>query len=411
MNFLVSNMRFLGFGAALAFLSSFGQTYFIGVYRPAIAEEYALSNSDFGLYYLLVTIVSAVGLNRLGHIIDRTSLVPYTMVLLALTAVACALVGFSGSFWLVIVGLMAVRLMGQGMLTHAAMTSMSRYYDRNRGLAVAIAGLGFPIGQAVLPPLAVTLMQDLPWRTGWQIFSVGLLVVAAPVILWLLKGHQGRHQAWLAKEQAQTASGESGGQAYARRRDVVRDVRFYLLLPALIAGPFWITAAFFFADEFGGHAHMTLEEYTRYYGLYAVGSIAAPFIGGLLVDKFGGRRLMYLYPPMFGAALLVLNALPDASGVVLFMVLMGLGAGITLPINNAVWAELYGTRYLGEIKSLATSLVVVSTALAPYLIGLLIDASVTLEQIMTMGAVYCILATLLVFPVVFQRDKAPVSRK
>ncbi|MBO6504857.1 MAG: MFS transporter [Kordiimonadaceae bacterium] len=411
MNFLLNNMRFLGFGLTLAFLSSFGQTYFIGVYRPAIAEEFALSNSEFGLYYLCVTIVSAVGLNRLGHIIDRANLVPYTMTLLVLTAVACGLVGLAGPFWVVVVGLMAVRLMGQGMLTHAAMTSMSRYYDRNRGFAVAIAGLGFPIGQAVLPPLAVTLMQDLEWRTGWFVFAALILVVALPIIGFLLKGHQTRHKAWLAKEAAVSVDDGGVNQKHARRKNVIRDPRFYLMLPALIAGPFWITAAFFFADEFGAHAQMVLADYTRFYGLYAVGSIAAPFMGGLLVDKLGGKRLMFLYPPLFGLALLALQASPSAGGVIIFMFLMGLGAGITLPINNAVWAELYGTKHLGEIKSLATSLVVVSTALAPYFIGILLDHGIDLSRIMVMGAIYCFVATLLVVPMALQSLRLPVSRK
>lgn len=411
MGFLFGNMRFLGFGLALAFLSSFGQTYFIGVYRPAIADAFTLSNSEFGFYYLLVTIVSAVGLNRLGHIIDRVNLVPYTMALLVLTAGACTIVGLAGPFWMVVVGLMAARLMGQGMLTHAAMTSMSRYYDRNRGLAVAIAGLGFPVGQAVLPPLAVLLMQDLDWQTGWLVFAGLIIAVALPAAAFLLRGHEARHTAWQAKE-TETGSAQQGAVgAHARRRDVIRDKRFYLMLPALIAGPFWITAAFFFADEFGGHAQMALVEYTQFYGLYAVGSVAAPFMGGLLVDKLGGKRLMFTYPPLFGMALLFLQLSPNALGVSVFMVLMGLGAGITLPINNAVWAELYGTRHLGEIKALATSLVVVSTALAPYFIGLLLDSGVQLSKIMVMGTVYCLVATLLVVPMALQAPKPPVSRK
>lgn len=402
MQFLARNVRFLGFGLALAFLSSFGQTYFIGVYRPAIATEYGLTNSDFGLYYLLITIVSAVGLNRLGHVIDRVALVPYTATLMVATAFACAFLGFAHSFVLVVTGLMAVRLMGQGLLTHAAMTSMSRYFDRNRGLAVALAGLGFPIGQAVLPPVAVWLMAGADWRTGWLLFAAVLVIGALPIVLWLLKGHAARHAAWQEKMAEPAPAGGTNDGGHARRRDVLRDKRFYMMLPALIAGPFWITAAFFFAAEFGAYAGMDLGSYTRFYGFYAAGSIAAPFLGGLLVDRFGGRHLMPMYPPLFGLALLLIMHVPDALGVTAFMAFMGLGAGITLPINNAVWAELYGTRHLGEIKSLATSLVVVSTALAPFFIGLLLDMGQPLDAVMRYGAIYCFIATVLVVPVARQ---------
>ena len=411
MSFILQNFRFLGFGLFLAFWSSIGQTYFIGVYRVPIAEEYGLSNSDFGFYYLMVTIVSAVGLNRLGHVIDRTKLLPYCLLLIFAAAVACLAMGFTTAFWMVIVCLMAVRLLGQGLLTHAAMTSMSRYFDRRRGVAVAIAGLGFPIGQAILPPIAVMLMSTYAWRTGWIIFAAGLVLVGMPLVAWLLKGHSVRHEKWEAQQGASSSGQAENSVGDKRRRDVLADKRFYLMLPALLAGPFWITAVFFFAAEVGGYAGMDLAEYTGYYWLYALGSVMAPFVGGLLVDRFGGQRLIPVYPPIVGMALLSVLMLPGAQGVVFFMLLMGLSAGITLPINNAIWAELYGTRYLGEIKSLSTSLAVLSTALAPYMVGLLLDEGVLLQDVLLFGAFYCFLATTLVLPVALQGWMSPFSRK
>ena len=411
MSFIQQNFRFLSFGLFLAFLSSIGQTYFIGVYRVPIAEEYGLSNSDFGFYYLMVTIVSAIGLNRLGHIIDRTSLLPYCLVLISAAAAACIAMGFTTAFWMVVVCLMAVRLLGQGLLTHAAMTSMSRYFDRRRGVAVAIAGLGFPIGQAILPPVAVMLMSGYAWRTGWLIFAVGLIAVGLPLVVWLLKGHSVRHEKWLARESAAVTGNATDTVSHKRRADVLADKRFYLMLPALLAGPFWITAVFFFAAEVGAHAGMGLAGYTSYYWLYALGSVMAPFVGGLLVDRFGGQRLIPVYPPIVGAALLSVLLFAGSQGVILFMLLMGFSAGITLPINNAIWAELYGTRYLGEIKSLSTSLAVLSTALAPYMVGLLLDEGVLLQDILLFGAVYCFGAGVLVLPVALQGWMSPFSRK
>jgi len=90
---------------------------------------------------------------------------------------------------------------------------------------------------------------------------------------------------------------------------------------------------------------------------------------------------------------------------------LGLGAGITLPINNAIWAELYGTRYLGEIKSLSTSIVVVSTALSPFIIGLALEGGYTLTSVLVVGAATCLVALLLVLPVAFQGISSPFSRK
>lgn len=399
MTFIIKNARFLSFGIALAFLSSFGQTYFIGVYKTAITSEFQLSNSDFGLYYLLITLVSAVGLNQLGHIIDRVRLAPYVSALIVAMAAACLLVSINGNLWLLVVALMLVRLLGQGLLTHASMTSMSRYYSKNRGLAVAVAGLGFPFGQAVLPLIAVMLMGSYAWRSGWMIFAAALVLVALPLVAILLKGQQARHDRWQQDQVDDQQTLQSPTHSHLRRRDVLVDIRFYLMLPALVAGPFWITVVFFFPTEIAAYKGLEIIDFTAFYGFYALGSVAAPFMGGLLVDRYGGRRLMPLYPPLFAAALLVI--IPDYGpvGVGLLMGLLGLGAGITLPINNAIWAELYGTRYLGEIKSLSTSIVVVSTALSPFIVGLALERGYMLTSVLAAGAVSCVVAMVLVLPV------------
>ena len=411
MSFIVKNARFLGFGVAMAFLSSFGQTFFIGVYKDAITGEFALSNSDFGLYYLLITLVSAVGLNRLGHIIDRVSLTPYVAALIIAMAAACLAVGVAGSLWSLVIALMLVRLLGQGLLTHASMTCMSRYYGKNRGLSVAVAGLGFPLGQAVLPVAAVMLMSGFAWRTGWIISAALLLLVALPTVLWLLKGQLNRHKQWHLDEAAGRQDPLSPSTSHLRRKDVIADWRFYLMLPALIVGPFWITGVFFFPGEIAQFKGVETVELTAFYGFYALGSVAAPFMGGLLVDRYGGRHLMPLYPPLFGAALWLIIPAFGPMGIALFMGLLGLGAGITLPINNAIWAELYGTRYLGEIKSLSTSIVVVSTALSPFLIGLALESGYALMDVLLLGALSCLVAMFLVLPVALQGVRSPFSRK
>ena len=411
MAFIIQNARFLGFGIALAFLSSFGQTYFIGVYRESITSEFALSNSDFGLYYLLITLVSAIGLNQLGHIIDRVRLAPYVAVLIMAMAVACLLVGLASNLLLLVAALMLVRLLGQGLLTHASMTSMSRYYSKNRGLSVAIAGLGFPLGQAVLPLVAVMLMGSFAWRSGWLMFAGALVLVALPLVLLLLKGQDARHVNWQQAQLSDRQNPQQSQHRQLRRRDVLVDWRFYLMLPALIVGPFWITAIFFFSSEIAQFKQVAFIDFTAFYGFYALGSVAAPFMGGLLVDRYGGRHLMPIYPPLFAGALLMIMPDYGAAGIALFMGLLGLGAGITLPINNAIWAELYGTQFLGEIKSLSTSIVVVSTALSPFIIGLALEAGYGLTAVMAVGAATCFAAMLLVLPVAFQGVSSPFSRK
>jgi len=399
MPFAKNDLKLLAFGFAVAVFSSFGQTYFIGVYREPISVAFGLSNSDFGLYYMMVTIGSAVGLNQFGHLIDHMPLRRYAAWLVMLLALACLFMGLAGPVILLFGAMVLVRLLGQGMMVHAAMTTMSRYFERNRGRAVAIAGLGMPVGQAVFPPLAVFLMTLMTWQSSWLVFSGICLAVALPLVLYLLRHHEKHHADWLT---ATTAAGQTdgavGGKVW-RRRDVVRDYRFYLMLPALIVTPFWITAVFFFAAEIADSKGWTMQAFTGFYWLYALGAGVTPLLGGALVDHFGGRRLLPWYPPVMALGLYVGLISSGSAGIGLFLALMGLVLGAAGPVNNAMWAEIYGTRYLGEIKALATSLLVLSTALAPYLIGLFLDSGVAFETLLVAGIVHSLVSSLLVLPV------------
>ena len=68
--FVKNNSRFLLFGFILTFCSSFGQTFFIGIFNPYIREDLSLSHSEFGLIYSLATLLSSLSLIWIGKKID-----------------------------------------------------------------------------------------------------------------------------------------------------------------------------------------------------------------------------------------------------------------------------------------------------------------------------------------------------
>ena len=80
--------------------------------------------------------------------------------------------------------LFALRLFGQGMLSHAGVMSTARLHEGVRGRALGVAALGFPAGEATLPGLALALIAAFGWTGTWRIAA--LVLVAALAIGWLL---------------------------------------------------------------------------------------------------------------------------------------------------------------------------------------------------------------------------------
>jgi hypothetical protein len=77
----------------------------------------------------------------------------------------------------------------------------------------------------------------------------------------------------------------------------------------------------------------------------------------------------------------------------LAMGLLGITMGVAATTGGALWPELYGVVHLGAIRSIATALMVVATAVAPGLVGVLMDTGVSLQSQMLVMGIYCFAAS------------------
>ena len=132
---LSTNRRLLGFGFVTALYSSFGQTYFIGIIGPAIQLEFGLSHTLWGTIYMIGTLASACLLPWTGALIDRLPLRRYTLAACFLLVFACAYITTTTGPVTLVLAIFLLRHAGQGLIMHISITSMARYFDRERGRA------------------------------------------------------------------------------------------------------------------------------------------------------------------------------------------------------------------------------------------------------------------------------------
>ena len=367
----------LGFGLLLTFSSSIGQTYFIALFAGALRADLGLSHGAFGGLYTLATLVSALTLVWLGKTADRFDpAMLAALTLVALAGSALVLAGADSVLWLGI-GLFGLRLFGQGMSSHLAMTFVARWFVRERGRALGLVFLGYPAGEALFPMLMALLLGQFTWRWIWVGIAIAAVLVLMPVMLWMGRGLR-RHG--LIGLPAQRPSAERPEDRSWTRAQVLRDARFYGLLPGLLAAPFAITGILFHQVHLVEIKAWTLSGFAACYPLYAASATAIALACGWLIDRHGAIRLLpfFLLPLAAGLGLLGIgDSIATAAG---FMALMGATAGGAAILFGAVWAELYGTAHLGAIRSLAVALQVLATALAPATLGWLIDQGVGLDR-------------------------------
>ena len=396
--FVHRNRRFLSFGILVAFFSAFGQTFFIAVFGPDIRAEFNLSHGDFGGYYAIGTAVSGVTLIWAGKLIDRFDLRWVTAGVASLLILACVFMSIVPVAWALGPAIFALRLSGQGLMSHTAMTAMGRYFEAERGRAVSIAILGFPLGVAVFPGLAVWLSGQFGWRMAWALVALALTLFLIPVLLWLLKGHGDRHRFFLAQTTGSTDPGMAArAQPTGRRRqwtraEVLRDPRFYLLCFAITAPSFISTGLFFHQAHLAAAKGWSLAWLAAAFVAYTVGAIGANLAFGPLIDKYGARRLLpyYLYPLVLACLTIVFFNHPlSAVALTLFL---GLTSGSGQTLVGAAWPEFYGALNLGAIRAMVISMSVGASALSPFVLGWLIDRGASMESMAVGFLVYLALA-------------------
>ena len=394
LTFARANLQFLGFGFLLALASSFGQTFYIGVFGPEIRSEFGLNHAEWGTIYMAGTLLSAAVLPFTGSWIDRMPLKRYALLVSIGLALACLGAALCPAAGFLIAVVFMLRHMGQGLASHTSLTATVKHFRRDRGKAVAIVSLGFPAGRAVLPVAAVALIALLGWRTTYLMAGIATAVLLIPAVLWLLR-NPGR-----AAEKPSPATPDHLPVPKERSltlTQVLTHPFFYLILPGTVAPSIIETALFFHQLEVAAMKGWSAGWVTAGYAVFSVTTTLFSMAAGPLVDRVGATRLLWviLIPYIFG--ILILAYMDDPLWAWVYLALSGATGGLRQTIAPVMWAEFGGTRHIGAIRSMAATLSVFASALGPPAMGFMMIAGVSLQNMVLGTVIYLILATVLIW--------------
>lgn len=393
--FAARNLRFLSFGFLMALASSFGQTFFIGVFGPGIRAEFDLSHAEWGTVYMGGTLLSALVLPYTGGWIDRMPLKRYTLLVCVGLAVACAGAALCPAAGLLVAAIFLLRQMGQGLASHVSITATVKHFRSHRGKAVAIVSLGFPAGRAVLPVSAVGLIALIGWRETYALAGALALIVLIPTVIWLMR-EDGKPETSVVRTTVPDPMHDPADDSLSVQQ-VLRHPFFYAILPGILAPSIIETALFFHqlavAEMKGWSAGWVTAGYAVFAAMTTLFSIAA----GPIVDRIGATRLLFVILLPYMAGILILAFLHDPLWAWGYLALSGATGGLRQTITPVMWAEFAGTRYIGAVRSMAATLSVFASALGPPAMGWMMDAGISLQHMVLGTIVYLAISTVLIW--------------
>ena len=381
----------LSLGVLLVFSSNIGQTFFISLFSGEIRNEFNLSHGMFGIFYSVATLTSAVVFFWLGKLTDQFNLTLLGLVTLGLLSGFSFLISSAETLIMLFLSLFGLRLFGQSMISHIAVTAMARWFSKKRGRALSIALMGHPIGEALLPFLITFFLLQFTWREIWVGIGSCIIIIFFPLVCWL-----GRY----LKSQKLNLSNNSLPKSKKNlniswnRSQVLKDLRFYQIIPGLLASPFIVTGVFFHQIHLIETKSWSTSLWASSYPFFALSVTGFTLGSGWIVDRFSTVHLLRFFLTPLACGLLLIVSTDNTYAAPIFMILIGASTGAATIVFSTLWVELYGIDYLGSIRSMCVSLVVLSTSISPALIGLLLDVGFTLEFQFIIFVIYIIICSI-----------------
>jgi MFS family permease len=380
--FLGAEARWLFAGFLMCLTSSFGQTYFISLSNDALMQRFSLNHGGIGLVYALATTASALILLEFGKLVDRVTTRTAAMVVACGLAVACLLMSMVQAVWMLFFAFLALRLFGQGMMSQVAMTATGRWFDARRGRAISIVSLGYAAGIAFMPAGAVAVISAFGFRQLWWLSAAIMILVAAPVLFALLS----------RERVPQGSAALDHGQPHAlekhswRRGQLLRAPVFWLMLTGTLCPSFMFTSLLFHQLNLIEVKGWDMARYASVFSLFAIVQVGASLLSGGLIDRFSARQMLPIYLLPMALGLIALSSVAGFWIAFPAMMLVGFTAGFDSALAGALWPELFGLKYLGELRALTFSAAVLASAASPMLTGWLIDRGIAFPyQLLFMG--------------------------
>ena len=379
------------FGFIFTFFSSFGQSYFLGLFNSSIREALSITHGQFGSIYASATLCSSLLLIWVGKKIDDVNIFKFAFFVIILLSFSCFFFSKISSVFLLFIAIFLMRFSGQGMMSHTASTTISRYFTKTRGRALSISWFGLSSAEFIMPVLMVYLLTIIDWQNLWVIFSLTVLIVLPIASFLLIKNLN------LDSREASDEDKKDVEIKQWKRREVIKDYRFYIISSNMLAMP-WIFTGFAVFQSFvqsskGWGPYVIAQSFMS----YSVLSVLTLFLSGYLIDKFTSRKLLiYMNIPLL-LSVIVLFFFDAPFTAFIFLGLVGISNGFANILGSSTWAELYGVKYLGSIKALTTALMVFATAFGTALFGFLIDIGFTVEGIAVVSGTYIFISLILLF--------------
>ncbi len=359
----------LGVAAMAMFMSGPGQSYSMAAFIDPMLADLGLARSQYSLAYLVATLISGSLLPIVGRLLDGRGarvVLPIVAIMLGLSCFGMSWVAGPLALYL---GLTCVRSLGQGALTLMGTWMVSQWFERRRGMAMGLLGLGSTLSFMAFPATNLAMIGHFGWRGAWVGLGLAVLtLLAIPALIFVRNRPEdlGLEPDRIAPKPGSDARTD-GRSSYASwtSSQALRTASFWKVISAMSVGAMVSTGLVFHQVSILGDRGLSGGVALWLLTIQAAFACVTSLVGGALADRIAPRKMLAASMAFMVVAMALLLVPVTAATALLYSALLGLHTGIQRYSGSLTLAGYFGRGHFGSIKGIAMAVVIGASALGP----------------------------------------------
>ena len=354
-------------GAVLIALSGPGQTAGFSVFVDPITEALDVTRSQLTFAYLIGTLAASTTGTWLGRRLDRDGVASGLRLVSVALGTAAVLAALSPNLIVLTVAIYGLRSFGQTGMTLSASVFVAKNVVERRGAALGLLTAVGGSAIALTPLIASRLIPEFGWRSTWVLLGAVVVVVGLITSTRMVRLR-------LEHPNPRDEPGDTAADEVLAPRNLRRN-GFLVVTAGYATTGFVSTALAFHQIAVLGERGISA---TAAAGNFVPQSLAAAAVAlgvGRLVDRVPGRIVIPVDMVLLAAAVGSVSFVDSNLGAVGFGIALGSAASAMAASEGTLLARWIGTATLGTWRGRMTSVMVISTAIAPFAFTLIADAA------------------------------------
>jgi MFS family permease len=371
----------VAFAACLGVMGGFGSlfVYTFTVFVKPLGAQFGWNREAVSLGFAIAAMTVGMSSPLIGRLIDRFG--PRHIILPCMTVFGCGIASFSllrAGIWQFYLTCFVIGVVGNGAAHLAYARSISTWFHRRLGVALAFVMVGAGLGAMILPVIAQAVVTRSGWRAAYLTLGITALLLGLP-LSWLYIKDRDTTKSQATQETQAPHSGLTWQQG-------TRSFAFWIIVAVLFVSSISMNGAITHLSALLTDRGITPGNAALCASILGGTSILGRVVTGWLLDRFFGARVAFVINLATAGGILLLASASSFAGGAAAAALIGIGAGGEAAITPYLLTRYFGLRAFSTLYGLTWTFYAAAGATGPVILGRAFDVTGSYTSLLTILA-------------------------